>query len=80
MHDYMLYHRHSSRDCATCFAAWHGFDSPLRGSPAISTCTLGAHEIWWHVRACDDRDALARLPSFVATRAIAIRVAPVDIP
>jgi hypothetical protein len=80
MHEFLLYHRHSPHDCAATFAAWNGFRSPLRGTSTRSTCSFGAHEIWWNVTAVDDREALANLPRYVAGRTVAIRVAPIEVP
>jgi hypothetical protein len=80
MRDYLLYHRHGADDCAASAAAWTAFDSPLRGQSAWSTCAYGAHELWWHVTATDAADAIGRLPRFVASRTIAIRVAPLPTP
>jgi hypothetical protein len=80
MQEFLLYHRHSPIDCAAAFASWNGFHSPLRGTSTCSTCSFGAHEIWWNVAAADDREALAKLPKFVAARTVAIRVAPIEVP
>jgi hypothetical protein len=46
----------------------------------IASCISGGHEIWWTVDARTERDALALLPSFVATRTTATRVGEVEIP
>ena len=35
---FLLHHEHEPRDCAVTFAAWLGFDSPLRRHPVPSTC------------------------------------------
>ena len=80
MKDFLLYHRHSPNDCAATFAAWNGFQSPLRGTSTCSTCSFGAHEIWWNVSADDDREALSKLPKYVAGRTVAIRVAAIEVP
>jgi hypothetical protein len=79
MKRFVLYHRHAAEDCGAAFAAWNGFQSPLRGGAAVSSCVFGAHEIWWDVTAADDREALAQLPGYVADRTVAVRVAAVDI-
>lgn len=80
MNDYVLYHRHAPTDCATCFASWNGFSSPLRRAPAFATCIFGAHEVWLTVRAEDARSALSDLPKYFSDRTIAIRVAPIEVP
>ena len=60
------------RECAAAFAAWSGFDSPLRHRPAPSTCLAGGHAIWWRVEAATHAAALALLPRYVAERTLAI--------
>jgi hypothetical protein len=80
MKDFLLQHQHEPTECEASFAAWHGFDSPLRGVSAPSTCLAGHHEIWWWVRASDGAGALAQLPAYVAERTRAVRVRPVEIP
>jgi hypothetical protein len=80
MPSFMLHHRHAPEECPTAYAAWKGFESPLRGQSAPSSCRLGGHEIWWEVEAADEAAALANLPPFVARRTEATRVNNVDIP
>jgi hypothetical protein len=80
MTDFLLYHRHSSAECPAAFAAWNGFDSPLRGSSTYSTCAFGGHEIWWFVTAEAMRDAVAHVPDYIADRTVAVRVGTVDVP
>jgi hypothetical protein len=80
MASFMLHHRHGPEECPTAYAAWKGFDSPLRGRQVPTSCRLGGHEIWWEVDATDETDALGRLPRFVGERTIAIRVNRTDIP
>jgi hypothetical protein len=77
---YVLHHHHEPEDCAVAFAAWHGFRSPLRRQPALSTCLDGDHSIWWRVEAPDPTAALALLPRYVARRTRPIEVHDVDIP
>ena len=48
---FLLEHRHAAGECASAFAAWLGFDSPLRHHAAASTCVAGGHVVWWHVDA-----------------------------
>jgi hypothetical protein len=65
---FMLSHRHTAEECRSAFAAWKGFDSPLRHQPTISSCVEGGHRAWWQVTADDAQAALALLPPFVAER------------
>jgi len=77
---FVLQHHHDPEDCATAFAAWHGFPSPLRRQPAPSTCLSGSHRIWWRVEAASRDAALALLPRYVAARTEPIEVRDVEIP
>jgi hypothetical protein len=77
---YLLHHQHAPLDCAAAFAAWSGFDSPLRHRPAASTCLAGGHALWWRVRAEDRAAALALLPRYVAARTTAVEVREIEIP
>ena len=77
---YVLEHRHRPAECTAAFAAWLGFDSPLRHHAAPSTCLAGGHTVWWHVDAPDRDAALALLPAFVAKRTAAVPVRDVQIP
>ena len=76
----MLSHRHEPDECRVAFAAWKGFDSPLRGCETSSSCNGGGHAIWWTVDADGPDEALGLLPFFLAERATATRVDEVDIP
>ena len=78
MNQYTLYHRHAAGDGAASFAAWNGFHSSLRRGAARSTCAFGGHKIWWAVTAESERSALANLPTYVAGRTLAVRVADVE--
>jgi hypothetical protein len=80
MASFMLHHRHQPDECPASYAAWKGFDSPLRGHKVPTSCRLGGHEIWWEIEAADEDDALGRLPRFVGERTIAIRVNRTEIP
>ena len=80
MAHYLLQNIHSPAECEASFAAWHGFDSPLRGNPTQSTCLAGGHRIWWTVEAASESEALALLPAYVAERTELIRVRDVAIP
>ena len=77
---YLLRHTHAAGECAAAFAAWRGFESPLRHHDAPSTCLVGDHELWWRVEAGDRHAALAFLPPFVAVRTEAVVVREVRIP
>lgn len=77
---FLLHHRHSAAECDAAFAAWNGFDSPLRHRVVPSTCLAGGHWLMWHVRAVDADAALALLPRFVRRRAWAVEVRDVEIP
>ena len=77
---FMLEHRHAPGECAAAFAAWLGFESPLRHHEAASTCLAGDHAVWWQVEASDRHAALALLPDFVAARTEVLRVRDIVIP
>jgi hypothetical protein len=77
---FVLHHRHQPRECSVAFAAWKGFESPLRHRVAIASCHWGDHQIWWEVEAAGEQEALARLPWYVAQRSTATRVGDVEIP
>ncbi len=80
MPKYLLHHQHAAAECDAAFAAWTGFDSPLRHRPAASTCLAGGHAIWWRLEAADVDTALALLPRFVRERTTATSVREVEIP
>ena len=77
---FLLNHQHQPHECAAAFAAWQGFDSPLRHRPVPSTCLTGGHGLWWQVKADDRAAALALLPRFGAERTEAVPVREVEIP
>jgi hypothetical protein len=77
---FLLLHRHEPRECGAAYAAWKGFDSPLRRASALASCLEGGHTVWWEVEALDAHRALELLPPYVATRAIALPVSEVAIP
>jgi hypothetical protein len=77
---FLLNHQHEPHECAAAFAAWQGFDSPLRHGRVPSTCLAGGHGLWWRVEAASRSAALALLPRFVADRTTAVEVRDVDIP
>jgi hypothetical protein len=77
---YLLHHSHMPRECGPAFAAWKGFDSPLRRHATLGSCLQGDHAIWWDVEALDADAALALLPPFVAERTTVVAVGEVSIP
>ncbi len=77
---FLLHHQHDPAECAAAFAAWTGFDSPLRQRHAASTCLSGGHAVWWRVQAENATAALALLPRYVARRTVPIEVREVEIP
>jgi hypothetical protein len=77
---YLLAHSHLPAECGVVFAAWRGFDSPLRHHPTLGSCRQGAHRLWWTVEAPDARAALAQLPPYVAARTHVGEVSEVAIP
>jgi len=77
---YCLHHQHEPGECAAAFAAWNGFDSPLRHQPAMSTCLTGSHAVWWRAHAEDAERALALLPPYVAGRTTALEVREIETP
>jgi hypothetical protein len=80
MQRFLIHHRHEARECPAAFAAWKGFDSPLRRETTIASCLAGGHEVWWEVAASDETAALAQLPRYVASRSEAIPVSDVRVP
>jgi hypothetical protein len=68
MPTYILWHTHRPEECRIAFAAWRGFDSPLRREVTLGSCLDGGHELWWTVDASDEASALAQLPFFLAER------------
>jgi hypothetical protein len=77
---YLITHRHDPSLCRVAFAAWHGFESPLRHHSTISSCVEGGHSIWWQVEADDVQGALALVPEWVAERSEVVPVSEVQIP
>ena len=80
MRNFILQHRHEPDECDAAFAAWAGFESPLRHALAPTTCLAGGHDVFWNVTARDAAAALALLPRFVAQRTRAVQVREVEIP
>ena len=80
MPEFLLHHQHAPDECAAAFAAWTGFESPLRRRPAASTCLAGGHSLWWTVNAPDRGSALSLLPPYLAERTTPIEFREVPIP
>lgn len=82
---YMLVHSHRPVECGVAYAAWRGFDSPLRRAATAGSCGVPSggedlHRIWWTVDAVSERAAFAHLPPWVAERTVAEPVSQVAIP
>ena len=77
---FLLHHQHAAAECDAAFAAWTGFDSPLRHRPAASTCLAGGHAVWWRVEAADVLAALELLPRYLRSRTTVTGVRDVEIP
>ena len=77
---YLLQHQHEPSDCGAAYAAWKGFDSPLRRRSTLASCFEGGHAVWWDVDALNADAALALLPPFVAGRTTVTMVSEVPIP
>jgi hypothetical protein len=77
---YLLTHHHEPNECGVAFAAFRGFESPLRHKGALASCTSGGHSLWWTVDASSADTALSQLPYFVAERTTAVLVDEVLIP
>jgi hypothetical protein len=77
---FLLHHEHTAAECDAAFAAWTGFDSPLRHRPAASTCLSGGHAVWWRVEARSVSAALDLLPRYVRARTNVTNVRDVEIP
>jgi hypothetical protein len=77
---FVLSHTHEPAQCSAAFAAWRGFDSPLRSGTVLSSCVRGGHRLFWCVEADDVNAALAQLPPFVAERTEATEVREVAVP
>jgi hypothetical protein len=77
---FVLVHRHEARECRIAYAAWSGFDSPLRNRPTLASCAEGGHNIYWLITAPDAGAALGQLPDWLAQRTEANEVREVGIP
>jgi len=77
---FLLHHRHAPAECRATFAAWKGFDSPLRQTSTLGSCPQGGHQLYWRVQAANSASALAQLPPFIAGRTEVVEVSEVEIP
>jgi hypothetical protein len=77
---YLVQHRHEPAECGAAFAAWKGFDSPLRQMAAWCSCLTGGHRLWLVADAPDETTVLGLLPRYLAERSDVSRVAEVTIP
>jgi hypothetical protein len=80
MFRYLLHHEHGPQECGVAFAAFKGQQSALRHQETLASCAYGGHAIWFAVEAPSEEQALAQLPFYLAERATATRVSPVEIP
>ncbi len=80
MPTFLLSHQHPAQECPFAFAAWRGFDSPLRHRLALSSCLQGGHALWWVVDAESEQAALGQLPEYISERSEVTRVRSVPIP
>jgi hypothetical protein len=79
MATFILAHVHDQAECQVAYAAWRGYDSPLRGLDAMASCANGDHRIYWTVDADNASDALKQLPPYLAVRTHASEVRRVAI-
>jgi hypothetical protein len=79
MATFVLAHTHDQAECQVVYAAWRGYDSPLRGRDAMASCANGDHRIYWTVDAGNAREALQQLPPYLAERTHASEVHRVPI-
>lgn len=87
MSTFVLCHQHEPAECRFAFAAWRGFDSPLRHGQALASCgvrgsvaTISRHTIFWTVEAADAETALGYLPAYLISRTQVVYVTEVPIP
>jgi hypothetical protein len=76
----MLSHQHEPRECRSAYAAWKGFESPLRRKETFGSCARGGHRLWWVVSADTADAALEQLPLYLAERTDVSEVSEVAIP
>jgi hypothetical protein len=59
---FLLEHRHEAAECAVVFAAWKGFDTPLRRQPVLCSCRSEGHRLWFVVTGEQPRKPCATCP------------------
>ena len=79
MPTFILAHVHDEAECRVVYAAWRGYDSPLRGLAAMVSCASGDHRMYWTVDADSAHEALRQLPPYLAERTHASEVRKVAI-
>lgn len=79
MATFILAHAHDEAECRVVYAAWRGYDSPLRGLGAMASCATGDHRIYWTVDAAGASEALQQIPPYLALRTHASEVRRVPI-
>lgn len=77
---YMVEHSHEAHTCQIAYAAWSGYESPLRHKHTVASCAIGGHRIFWLIEAGDAEAALRQLPEWLAERTVASEVSEVMIP
>jgi hypothetical protein len=80
MPTFVLWHEHTADECRHAFAAWQGFDSPLRHRDGLGACLFGDHVLFWAIEAATATDARSLLPDYVAARTHVREVRRVRIP
>lgn len=79
MPTFILAHTHDQDECRVVYAAWRGYDSPLRGLDAMASCATGDHRMYWTVEAGSAGEAMQQLPPYLAERTHASEVRRVAI-
>lgn len=79
MPTFILAHVHDEAECQVTYAAWRGYESPLRGLAAMASCATGDHRMYWTVDADNADQALRQLPPYLAARTHASEVRRVPI-
>jgi hypothetical protein len=81
---YLLVHTHGRDECPIAFAAWRGFESPLRHVGALGTCSVNGgddpHRICWELETDGPAQALGAVPPWIAERTEVTEVGELTIP
>ena len=77
---YLLHHHHEPNECGVVFAAFRGFDSPLRHSARWLPAVPAAIRSGGRSTPASEANALALLPFYVAERTTAVPSARSQIP